>query len=172
MTSRNFILPANWITSHKVLSGPVAQFVKAMNLAGHDLVMTIAEASKTRDQEGKYHSMIGDLSEQIGGDLGDKEDAKRILISAFRIDTLQELAQEWAEFGDMRMGRGLRGEVVLLGVQSRKFKRKLASAFIEWLYQFGAEGGYFFTEWVEDAGGHRHKITWQMAAARAQEVQA
>ena len=48
------------------------------------------------------------------------------------------------------MGRGLRGEVVLLGIQSRDFTIKLARAFIAWLYAFGAEHGVRFKAWEGD----------------------
>ena len=57
---------------------------------------------------------------------------------------------EWAKFGDVRMGRGLRGEVVLLGIQSRDFTIKLARAFIDWLYAFGVEHGVRFKAWEGD----------------------
>ena len=90
--------------------------------------------------------MIGQISEQIGGDLADKEDAKRILISAFRIDTENdvELRDAWIKFGQLRMGSGLRGEVVMLGTQSKRFCNKLARGFIAWLESFGAEHGVVF----------------------------
>jgi N12 class adenine-specific DNA methylase len=145
-----FILPPNWIESHKTISGPFKEFVKAMNMAGHGMVATLKPATKKSGQVAKYHAMIGEISHQIGGDLANAEDAKRILISAFRIDTLRLFPDEWARFGDLRMGRGLRGEVVLMGVQSREFCTTLRSAFIEWLYAFGTEAGVIFTERVID----------------------
>ena len=99
-----------------------------------------------------FHSLIGQIAQQLGAtvpDIADPEDAKRILISAFRIDTRNDpdLIGEWAKFGDVRMGRGIRGEVVLLGIQSRDFTIKLARAFIAWLYAFGAEQGVRFKAW-------------------------
>ena len=146
MKSTTFNIPPNPVEAHKLLSGPIWQLVKALTVAGHKFAIRICEQSKTREQEEKYHAMIGEIAHQIGGDLADEEDAKRILISAFRIDTREILADEWAKFGDLRMGRGLRGEVVVLGIQSRKFTSKLASAFIEWLYAYGAEEGVTFSE--------------------------
>lgn len=118
----------------------------AVRVADDGDVVTIGKATKRRIQEEKYHAMIGDISDHVKGDLADPEDAKRILISAFRIDTRVILAKEWAEFGDVRMGRGLRGEVVLLGIQSRYFPVALASAFIDWLYSFGADVGVAWSE--------------------------
>ena len=141
-------IPADPVRAHKVFT-KIWEQVKAMTLAGSVLTVTVTDA-KSRVMEAKYHSMVAEISNHIGGDLADKEDAKRILISAFRIDTRIDLADEWGKFGEARMGRGLRGEVVLLGIQSRHFSRKLASAFIEWLHAFGAEHGVRFKERVID----------------------
>ena len=109
-------------------------------------------AKRKESTNAHFHALIGQIAEQVGGDLAAPEDAKRILISAFRIDTRddQDLAGEWAKFGDMRMGRGLRGEVVLMGMQSREFTIKLARAFIAWLEAFGAEHGVAFKAWEDD----------------------
>lgn len=61
--------------------------------------------------------------------------------------------------GDLRMGRGLRGEVVLLGAQSRDFKAKLARAFISWLYAFETEHGVVFKPWDEVVDPETGEIT-------------
>ena len=150
MKSMTFNIPPNPVEAHKILAGPIWHQIKALTLAGHKLAVRLGEQSKSREAEEKYHAMIGEIADHIGGDLADKEDAKRILISAFRIDTRDILADEWAKFGDIRMGRGLRGEVVVLGIQSRHFTSKIAHAFIEWLYAFGTEQGVTFTERVID----------------------
>ena len=125
---------------------------KPLLMAGHRLVAKLEPETRRDNHNRHYHSLIAQIAKQLGGDLAEPEDAKRILISAFRIDTLddQDLAGEWAKFGDMRMGRGLRGEVVLMGVQSRDFTIKLARAFIEWLHAFGAEQGVRFKAWEGD----------------------
>lgn len=127
-------------------------WIKAMTVAGHRLVLEIRPESRRANHNRHFHSLIGQIAKQLGErvpDLADAEDAKRILISAFRIDTRNDtdLAPEWAKFGDVRMGYGLRGEVVLMGIQSRDFTIKLARAFIEWLYAFGAEHGVQFKAW-------------------------
>lgn len=150
MKSITFNVPPNPIDAHKLLAGAVWHHVKAHATAGNRVALRLCDQSKSRDAEEKYHALIGEISRHIGGDLENPEDAKRILISAFRIDTLKDMADEWGKFGDMRMGRGLRGEVVLLGVQSRHFTRKLASAFIDWLHAFGCEHGVEFLEPVID----------------------
>lgn len=121
-------------------------------MAGHRLVAKLEPETRRDNHNRHFHSLIAQIAKQLGGDLGEPEDAKRILISAFRIDTRgdTDLAGEWAKFGDIRMGRGLRGEVVLMGMQSRDFTIKLARAFIEWLYAIGAEYGVQFKAWDGD----------------------
>ena len=125
---------------------------KPLLMAGHRLVAKLEPETRRDNHNRHYHSLIAQIAKQLGGDLAEPEDAKRILISAFRIDTRddQDLAGEWAKFGDMRMGRGLRGEVVLMGIQSRDFTIKLARAFITWLEAFGVEHGVRFKAWEGD----------------------
>lgn len=139
------------VQAHKAFSGSY-RHVKPWLMAGHRLVLRIEPETRRDNHNRHFHSLIAQISTQIGGDLADAEDAKRILISAFRIDTRNDgdLAAEWAKFGDVRMGRGLRGEVVLMGMQSRDFTIKLARAFIEWLYSFGALAGVKFKAWESD----------------------
>ena len=122
---------------------------KPLLMAGHRLVAKLEPETRRDNHNRHYHSLIAQIAKQLGGDLAEPEDAKRILISAFRIDTRDDpdLAGEWARFGDMRMGRGLRGEVVLMGMQSRDFTIKLARAFITWLYAFGVEHDVRFKAW-------------------------
>ena len=128
------------------------QWAKSMLMAGHRLVLEIRLEGKTRPQEKKYHAQIGDIARQVM--LGDRfwpdEDAKRILVSAFREDTKADpdLAPHWATFGQWQLVPGLRGEFVVTGIPTRKFPKPLASAFIEWLYAFGAEHG---VKWGMDA---------------------
>ena len=139
------------VQAHKALMHAWTH-AKAWLTAGPRLVLEVRPENRRDNHNRHFHSLIGQISTQLGGDLADAEDAKRILISAFRIDTRNDpdLANEWAKFGDVRMGRGLRGEVVLMGIQSRDFTIKLARAFIEWLYAFGAEAGVAFKAWEGD----------------------
>lgn len=119
---------------------------------GKVLVVRITEETRRDNHNRHFHSLIGQISEQIGGDLACKEDCKRILISAFKIDTKDDddLKSEWSKIGDIRIGRGLRGETVLLGTQSRDFTIKMARAFILWLEAFGAENGIKFKALGQD----------------------
>ena len=141
----------NPVQAHKAITH-IYNTAKPYLMAGHRMVVRLEPETRRDNHNRHFHSLIGQIAQQMGErvpDLADAEDAKRILISAFRIDTRddQDLAGEWAKFGDMRMGRGLRGEVVLMGMQSRDFTIKLARAFIAWLEAFGAEHGVAFKAW-------------------------
>lgn len=136
--------------AHKALTAVLWPKVKAhLICGGGKLVVTVKPEDRKDSHNRHFHSLIGQIAAQVGGDLADPEDAKRTLISAFRIDTRNDpdLGGEWSKFGDVRMGRGLRGEVVLLGIQSRDFSSKLARAFITWLEAFGAEFDVKFKAW-------------------------
>lgn len=126
-------------------------WAKSMLMAGHRLLCRLeAYDPKTREQEKHYHAQMGDIAAQVPvrGELMPAEDMKRLLLSAFRLDTLTDpdLAPYWQKLGDMRMVPGLRGEIVIVGIQSRKFPKFVASAFIEWLNAFGSEHGVRWTD--------------------------
>ena len=147
--SERLVMPL-WdpVQAHKAITH-IYNTAKPYLMAGHRMVVRLEPETRRDNHNRHFHSLIAQIAKQLGGDLAEPEDAKRILISAFRIDTRgdTDLAGEWAKFGDIRMGRGLRGEVVLMGIQSRDFTIKLARAFIEWLYAFGAEQGVQFKAW-------------------------
>lgn len=142
---KTFYLPPDPQQAHAAMR-PVWQAAKARAMDGKPTAVTVGDLPKSREIEKKYHAMVFAISDHVGGDLADREDAKRILISAFRIDTREDLADLWAYVGDLRMGRGLRGEVVLLGAQSRHFPAKLAYAFVTWLEAFGSQAGVTFSK--------------------------
>ena len=136
----------NPVQAHQCTVEAYAHAKGHLAAGGGPLLMTVQPDTRRESTSRWFHSLINQISTQVGGDLADKEDAKRILISAFRIDTVKDpdLAGEWVQFGDVRMGRGLRGEVVLLGIQSRDFTIKLGRAFVDWLYAFGSDAGVRF----------------------------
>lgn len=135
---------------HIAVNGAWRQ-IKGWLREGKRLVLEIRPECREERHSRHFHSQINQISKQLGGDLANVEDAKRILISAFRVDTLRDaqFCDEWARFGEARMGRGLRGEVVVLGTQTKNFTDKLAKGFVEWLYAFGAEAGVSFKPWED-----------------------
>lgn len=114
---------------------------KGLLMAGHRLVASLRKETRKDWQSKAFHDLIGQISDAVRGDLENKDDAKRILLSAFKIDTLRDpdLAEDWKKFDTLRMGRGLRGEAVVLGNQTRDLTVKLGSAFIHWLNAFAIE---------------------------------
>ena len=119
---------------------------------GKTMVLEVRPERRQERHSSHFHSLINQISKQVGGDFENADDAKRILLSAFRFDTITDanFVDEWVRFGDVRMGRGLRGEVVMLGNQSKEFSNKMAKGFIEWLYSFGAAHGVTFKPWGDE----------------------
>ena len=106
---------------------------------------------KSREQEEKYHAMIGDIARQMKyqGETLDSESWKRLLVEAF-VHVMRETAQAENKpdpfGGQARLLMSLDGQrIVQLGVQTRKFRKGVASEFIEYLYAYGTENGVRFT---------------------------
>lgn len=103
--------------------------------AGKPLVIEIKAAEKSREQEEKYHAMIGEIARQAShaGAKWSPDDWKRLLVDQFCKD------------GGIKTGvvvPNLSGDgIVQLGFQTRKFSKEQASEFVEWLYAWGAERG-------------------------------
>lgn len=109
---------------------------------GWRVMITEEKPDKTRDQEEKYHAMIGDIKKSgkfmfMGHTDWSKEDIKRLLIDAFaRIR--QSMGNPLRNAP--RMVPSLDGNgVVYLNPRSRDFSREEASDFIEYLYSYGSE---------------------------------
>jgi hypothetical protein len=108
--------------------------------AGRKLVLTLTEESKTREQEEKYHAMIGEIAKQAQH-LGAKwsaADWKRLLV--------QKFCKDYALAGG-RIIPNLDGDgIVQLDYQTRSFNKEQGSNFIEWLHAWGAENGIVFND--------------------------
>ena len=111
--------------------------LKALS-AGKQLNMEIKEAAKTREQEEKYHAMIGEVAKQAQhlGSKWSSESWKRLLVDQF------------CRENDIKTGvviPNLSGDgIVQLGFQTRKFTKEQASEFVEWLHAWGAEHGVVY----------------------------
>ena len=108
--------------------------------AGRKLVLTLTEESKTREQEQKYHAMIGEIAKQAQhlGAKWDSDDWKRLLV--------QKFCKDYALLGG-RIIPNLDGDgIVQLDFQTRKFTKDQGSQFIEWLHAWGAENEIVFKE--------------------------
>lgn len=111
--------------------------MEALN-AGKQLTLEIKKASKSREQEEKYHALIGDIAKQAQhlGATWDAESWKRLLVDQFCRDN------------NIKTGTvipNLSGDgIVQLGFQTKKFTKEQASEFVEWLYAWGTENGVSF----------------------------
>ena len=104
------------------------------------LTLEIKDAAKSRDQEEKYHAMIGEIAKQAQhlGAKWDSESWKRLLVDQFCKDN------------GLKTGAvipNLSGDgIVQLGMQTRNFTKEQASEFVEWLHACGAEHGVTFEQ--------------------------
>ena len=109
-------------------------------------VVRVSEPQKKREQEEKYHAMIGDIARQTtyAGRRWDADDMKRILVDEF--------AEEMRLAGtplhhDARLIPSENGRrVIQLGIQTREFYVKEAAQFIEFLYAWGSNRDVRWTE--------------------------
>ena len=111
------------------------EWTKANLIAGHIIQAQFSIESKSREQEEKYHAMIGEIAKQashIGATWG-QEDWKRLLLDKFARETNRT-------HGKVIPNLDKTG-VVEVGIQSRKFTVKDGAEFIEWLHAWSAENG-------------------------------
>jgi len=103
--------------------------------SGKHLTMEIKLASKSREQEEKYHAMINDIAKQAKhlGAKWSSEDWKRLLVDQY----LREEANIQGKIIPNLDGTG----IVQLGFQTRKFTKEQASEFVEWLYAWSENNG-------------------------------
>ena len=114
--------------------------VKEAIKGGKQLSLEIKPINKSREQEEKYHAMIGEISKQAQhlGAKWDAEDWKRLLVDKF----LHETGFKNSPIIPNLDGTG----IIQLGFQTRNFTKEQASEFVEWLYSWGANNGITFTE--------------------------
>ena len=100
--------------------------VKDALAAGRKLTLEIKPASKSRDQEEKYHAIIGDIAKQAQhmGAKWDAETWKRLLVDKYvrEIGLTSKIMANLDNDG-----------LVQLGFQTRKFTKEQASEFVAFL---------------------------------------
>ena len=102
--------------------------------AGRKLTLEVKDASKSREQEEKYHAIIGDIAKQAQhmGAKWDSETWKRLLCDKF----VREIGLSSQIMANLD-GDGL----IQLGFQTRKFTKEQASEFVEFLQAWAADNG-------------------------------
>ena len=108
--------------------------VKAALAAGRKLTLEVKDASKSREQEEKYHAIIGDIAKQAQhmGAKWDAETWKRLLVDKYcrEIGLNSQIMANLDSDG-----------LVQLGFQTRKFTKEQASEFVEFLQAWATENG-------------------------------
>ena len=113
---------------------------KAMVMAGNELIVEIV-CAKTREQERLYHSCFRDLARDclLGGHKNDEEAWKRALLQAFYEATRNDpdYARDWKGRAP-RLVPALEGDgLLLVGIESKRFTKNLAKAFITFVHATG-----------------------------------
>ncbi len=115
-----------------------------------DLVLTLAKPNKTRDQEKKYHAMIGEISQgvQVLGKHYSPDIWKALLVDEFE----QERKAMGEPLGNPGMTvPSLDGQrLISVRPSTRQLSTKEASAFIEFLYAKGVEFGLRWSAYAEE----------------------
>jgi hypothetical protein len=109
--------------------------VKAALAAGRKLTLEVKDASKSREQEEKYHAIIGDIAKQAQhmGHKWDAESWKRLMVDKYLRET---------GFMNSPIIPNLDGTgIIQLGFQTRKFSKEQASEFVEFLLAWCADNG-------------------------------
>jgi hypothetical protein len=117
------------------LMGSLWPKVKAALAAGRKLTLEVKDASKSREQEKKYHAILGEVAQQSKhmGAKWDADDWKRLLVDKFLRET---------GFKDSPIIPNLDGTgIVQLGFQTRNFSKEHASEFVEFLLAWCADNG-------------------------------
>jgi len=116
--------------------------VKAALAAGRKLTLEVKDASKSREQEEKYHAIIGDIAKQAQhmGSKWDAESWKRLLVWQFCKD-------KQIDAGKIVPSLDMTG-VVQLGQQTRKFTKEQASEFVEFLLAWCSDNGVELKETI------------------------
>lgn len=114
--------------------------VKAALATGRKMTLEIKDASKSREQEEKYHAIIGDIAKQAQhmGAKWDSESWKRLLVWQF-------CKEKQIDAGKIVPSLDMTG-VVQLGQQTRKFTKEQASEFVEFLQAWATDNGVTLNE--------------------------
>ena len=157
--NKTFLLPANPVESHKVVSGPVWQWVKAMSMAGHRLELVVRPAKRSAEHSARLHAMLGWLSKNVqwAGELRSIDHWKRLTTAAWH-----RAKGEAVEYLPALDGKGI--DIVFL--RTSEMSGKDMHDLIEWVYFWSAEMGHDLPEFSKDPQ------TGQLVEVRRQKVAA
>ena len=141
------------------------QFVSEAIQSGA-LDVTVARASKTRAQEQRFNAMIGDIFKQVvfkdehGSPIkADREWLKAVLIDDFAQEMLLA-GTPISKPGRITMSLD-KQRMIQIRPSSAQFLVKEASAFIEYLFSFGAQES---VEWSDPETQSMYRDYWEITA--------
>jgi hypothetical protein len=111
------------------------EIIKETLRNGKKVVLEVTEESRSNPQNKKFHAIIGQIAKQAqhAGAKWDVEAWKRLLIDQWAKDTGKSRGDVVASLDG--------GDVIQLGIQSRKFSKDDGAEFIEWLLMWSATNG-------------------------------
>ena len=109
--------------------------IKEIIQSGKKVILEVTEESRSNPQNKKFHAIIGQIARQAehAGAKWDAEAWKRLLIDQWATDTNRSRGDVVASIDG--------GDVIQLGIQSRKFTKEEGADFIEWLLAWSAQNG-------------------------------
>ena len=123
----------------------VWMLAKAMLIAGHRMVLSLAPETRTQAQNRLMWPLLTCFAKQLQWPINgkmttiDADDFKDILSAAFKGETV-------------RLAMGLNGGVVLLGQRTSKFTKPQFAEWIEFLYATAADRGVTLPAWNYETG--------------------
>jgi hypothetical protein len=153
--ARLFVIKDN--DSKRIVMTTLWDFVSE-KIHGGGLDITVARQSKTRLQERRYHSMMQDISKQV------EFEGKRFSAKVWKVMLKDQFGHELLLAGTPLSKPGSvtmsidGARVVQIPPESREFRMKEASDFIEYLFSFGAEFGI---QWTDQETQAQYRDYWE-----------
>jgi len=113
----------------------VWNIVKESIYGGKKVILEVTEEHRSDPQNKKFHAIIGQIAKQAehAGSKWDVEAWKRLLVDQWAKDSGRSRGDVVASLGG--------GDVIQLGIQTRKFTKAEGADFIEWLLMWSATNG-------------------------------
>lgn len=119
------------VQAHKAMTATLWPQLKAMLTAGHRMVLTLAPATRSLDQNAKMWACLSDIAKQVDwyGQKLSPDDWKQVLSASLR---------------KQRAVPGIDGGFVVVGLSTSQMTIAEMSEMIELAHAFGADKGVVF----------------------------
>jgi len=141
--NKTFIIPPNPQEAHKIASGAVWQWIKAMTIAGHRLEIVVRPAKRSSEHNARLHAMLGWLAENVpwAGELRTTDHWKRLSVASW-----ERAKGEAVEYLPALDSKGI--DIVFS--RTSEMSGKQVADLIEWLHCWAAEMGHDLPEYSTD----------------------